>query len=149
MTLLETIEQDMRAALRENNEVRKNTLRMMKADLMTEKAKTGKDLSPEVMQDVVSRCAKRRKEAIEEFKKAGRDDLADKEAAELVIIEAYLPKQMSVDEVTAHIRAKIAASGSVSQKEFGRFMGDIMKELKGLTDGNVVRAVLTKELEGK
>ena len=149
MTLLETIENDMRAALRENNEVRKTTLRMVKADLMTEKAKTGKDLTDEQMQDVVARAAKRRKEAIEEFRKANRGDLADKEAAELVIIEAYLPKQMTQDEVASHIRAKLAAIGAVSQKDFGRVMGDIMKELKGKTDGGVVRAILTKELEGK
>jgi hypothetical protein len=149
MTLLETIENDMRAALREGDEVRKVTLRMVKADLMTEKAKTGKDLSPEVMQDVVARSAKKRKEAIEEFRKAGRIDLADKEAAELTVIEAYLPKQLTEDEVAAHIKTKIAAIGSVSQKDFGRVMGEIMKELKGKTDGSVVRAILTKELEGK
>lgn len=149
MTLLETIENDMRAALREGNEVKKDTLRMVKADLMTEKAKTGKDLTPEMMQDVVARCAKKRKEAIVEFRKAGRDDLAEKEAAELVFIEGYLPKQMTEEEVAAHIKAKVASLGTVSQKDFGRVMGDIMKELKGLTDGGVVRALLTKELEGK
>ena len=105
MTLLETIETDMRAALREGNEVKKDTLRMVKAELMNEKAKTGKDLAPEVMQDVVARCAKKRKESIVEFRKAGRDDLADKEAAELVFIEGYLPKQMTEEEVAAHIKA--------------------------------------------
>lgn len=149
MTLLETIETDMHAAMKEGNEVRKTTLRMVKADLMTEKAKTGKDLSPEQMLEVVTRCAKKRKEAIEEFRKASRNDLADKEAAELAIIEVYLPTQMTEAEVTAHIKAKIASHGAVAQKEFGKFMGEIMKELKGKTDGNVVRAILTRELEGK
>ncbi|MGL4370346.1 MAG: GatB/YqeY domain-containing protein [Spirochaetota bacterium] len=149
MTLLETIETDMRAALRGNDELKKTTLRGMKADLMTEKAKTGKDLTEEQMLEIAGRCAKRRKESIAEFRKAGRDDLADKEASELVIIEAYLPKQMTEAEVTGHVRAKLAAVGSVSQKDFGRVMGEIMKELKGKTDGGVVRAALTRELEGK
>jgi uncharacterized protein YqeY len=149
MTLFETIENDMRAALREGNDVKKTTLRMVKAELMNEKAKTGKDISAEVMQDVVARCAKKRKEAMEEFRKAGREDLAAKEAEELVFIEVYLPKQMSEEEVSSHIKAKLASIGAVSQKEFGKVMGEIMKELKGKTDGGVVRAILTKELEGK
>jgi hypothetical protein len=149
MTLFENIEADMRSALKEGNEVKKTTLRMVKADLMTEKAKTGKDLTPEQMLEVVTRCAKRRKEAMEEFRKADRADLAEREAAELVIIEAYLPKQMTEEEVTSHIKAKLASIGAVSQKEFGRVMGDIMKELKGKTDGGVVRSILTRELEGK
>ena len=77
--------------------------------------------------DDVFRMVEKRKEAIAEFKKAGRDDLAEKEAAELVFIEGYLPKQMTEAEVAAHIKAKVAALGTVSQKDFGRVMGEILK----------------------
>jgi hypothetical protein len=149
MSILETIEQEMRTALKEGNEVKKTTLRMVKADLLTEKAKTGKDLTDDQSLEVISRCAKKRKEAIEEFAKAGREDLAAREREELLVIEHYLPKQLSEVEITAAIDAKLAALGSVTQKEMGKVMGEIMKDLKGRADGNIVRKILSAKLEGK
>jgi uncharacterized protein len=149
MSILETVELDMRTALKEGVEVKKTTLRMVKADLLTEKAKTGKDLTDEQSLEVIARCAKKRKEAIEEFTKAGRDDLASREREELAVIEHYLPKQLTEAEVTAAIDAKLAALGSVTQKEMGKVMGEIMKDLKGRVDGNLVRKILSAKLEGK
>jgi uncharacterized protein YqeY len=149
MSILETIEQEMRSALKEGNEVKKTTLRMVKADLLNEKAKTGKDLTDDQSLEVISRCAKKRKEAIEEFAKAGREDLASREREELVVIEHYLPKQLSEAEITAAIDAKLAVLGSVTQKEMGKVMGEIMKDLKGRADGNIVRKILSSKLEGK
>jgi uncharacterized protein YqeY len=149
MSLLETIEQDMRSAMREGNEVKKTTLRMVKADLLTEKAKTGKDLSEEISLEVVGRAAKKRKEAITEFKNAGRDDLADKEALELAVIEQYLPKQLTEEEITAVVEKKLAAMGTVAPNQTGRVMGEIMKELKGKADGTIVRKIVSAKLEGK
>ena len=149
MSILETIEQEMRTALKEGNEVKKTTLRMVKADLLTEKAKTGKDLTDDQSLEVIARCAKKRKEAIEEFSKAGREDLASREREELTFIEHYLPKQLSEAEITAAIDAKLAALGEVTQKGMGKVMGEIMKDLKGRADGTVVRKILSAKLEGK
>lgn len=149
MTLLETIEHDLKDAMRENNEVKKTTLRMVKADLLTEKAKTGKDLTEELSLEVAGRCAKKRKEAITEFKNAGRDDLADREAAELAVIEHYLPKQLTEEEITAIVNQKLAAMGETSPNQTGKVMGEIMKELKGKADGTIVRKIVTARLEGK
>lgn len=149
MGLREKIEKDMVDAMKSGEEVKKSTLRMLKADIMTEKARTGKDPEEETVLELVMRAAKRRKESFEEFTKAGRSDLAQKEKAELEIIEQYLPKQMSEEEVAAEVDKKIASmGGTISQKDIGRLMGSIMKDFKGRVDGNVVKKILNSRIEG-
>lgn len=148
MELLEQIEQDLRQALKGGEELKKEVLRMVKADLMMEKAKTGKDISSETALEVVTRAAKRRKEAAAEFTKALREDLAAKELSELTIIEAYLPKQLSAEECAVYISEKIKSFGEVTQKDFGRVMSEIMKELKGKVDGSIVKKIITEKLSG-
>lgn len=149
MGLREKIEKDMVDAMKSGEEVKKSTLRMLKADIMTEKARTGKDPEEETVLELVMRAAKRRKESFEEFTKAGRSDLAQKEKAELEIIEQYLPKQMSEEEVAAEVDKKIASmGGTISQKDIGRLMGGIMKDFKGRVDGNVVKKILNSRIEG-
>jgi uncharacterized protein len=149
MLLLEKIENDIKTALKAGDEITKNTLRMVKTDIMTEKAKTGKDLNEEQILEVIGRAAKKRKEAMAEFTKAGRADLSSKEESELAIIELYLPKQLSEEEITSIINERLTANPSVTQKEMGRFMGELMKELKGRADGTIVRKILSSKLEGK
>ncbi|HEY1404999.1 MAG TPA: GatB/YqeY domain-containing protein, partial [Spirochaetota bacterium] len=149
MSLKETIEADLHAALKAGDELKKSTLRMLKADIMTEKARTGNDPTEDAVMELVIRASKRRKEAYNEFVKANRQDLADKEKDELSIIEMYLPKQLTDDEVAAAIDAKIAAIGTLTQKDMGRIMGELMKELKGRTDGTVVKRILGQKIEGK
>jgi uncharacterized protein YqeY len=148
MSILEKIETDLRDALKSGNEVKKSTLRMLKTDIITEKAKTGKDLPDDQILDILSRAAKRRKEASTEFIKAGRDDLSQRELDELPHIEAYLPKQLNEEEISVFIDNTISSIGSFTQKDIGRVMGEIMKELKGRADGNVVRALLQKKIAG-
>ena len=113
---------------------------------MYEKAKTGEDLKEEIMLEVVTRAAKRRKESISEFKKGGREDLAEKEAQELAIIESYLPEMMSDEEIEKYITDKLTEMGEVSKKDFGKIMGPLMKELKGKADGVKVKNILNKKL---
>jgi uncharacterized protein YqeY len=148
MSLREEIEKDMVAAMKSGEEIKKTTLRMLKADIMTEKARTGNDPSEEVVLELVMRAAKRRKEAFEEFIKAGRDDLAKTEKDELEIIEKYLPKQLTEEEVSAEIDKKIASIGTFTQKEMGKVMGELMKELKGRVDGTIVKKILSGKIEG-
>jgi uncharacterized protein len=81
--------------------------------------------------EVLMQGAKQRRDAIEQYHKAGRDDLADKEAAELAIIEEYLPKQMSDEEVSAFIDQVLTELGVTSPKEMGKVMGSVMQQLKG------------------
>ncbi|MCP4136643.1 MAG: GatB/YqeY domain-containing protein [bacterium] len=146
MNLLETIDSHLKDAIKAGDTNKAGTLKMVKSDLMYEKAKTGEDLTDEKMLEVVSRAAKRRKESILEYRKGEREDLAAQEESELVIIQEYLPEQMSEADVEAFISAKLAEMGEVSQKDFGRVMGSMMKELKGKVDGGVVKKVLTAKL---
>ena len=149
MNLLQQIESDLTAAMKSGDSVRSGTLKMVKSDMMYEKAKTGEDLNDEQMLEVVTRAAKRRRESIEEYRRGNREDLAEQEAAELVIIEAYLPEQMSDEDIEKAVSEKIAEMGEVTQKDFGRVMGVLMKDLKGKADGKAVKSALTKALEGK
>ncbi len=147
MNLLEKIESDLKKAMKASDTIRAETLKMLKSDLAYEKAKTGKELTDEQMLEVVNRSAKRRRDSIKEFQKGNRQDLVDNETKELSIVEEYLPKQMSEAEIDKHITDKIAALGSVSPKDIGRIMGEIMKELKGKADGSVVKSILSKKIE--
>ena len=149
MNLLEKIEVDLKNAMKAGDTVRAGTLKMLKSDIAYEKGKTGKELTDELIIDIVSRSAKRRRDSIKEFQKGNRQDLVDKETKELAIVEEYLPKQMSEEEIDKHISEKLASLGAVTQKDIGRVMGEIMKELKGKADGGVVKTILSKKIEKK
>ena len=147
MEALKKIEDDLRDAIKAKNEVVMRTLRMLKSDIMYEKTRGSEDLTEEKIIEVIKRAVKRRKESIEEFTKAGRTDLSDREAEELVILEQYLPRQLGEEEVARLIGEKIAAMGTISKKDFGKVMGALMKEFKGQADGNLVKEILTRKLE--
>jgi len=147
METMDRIESDLRAAIKQKNEDIMRTLRMVKSDIMYEKTKGTEDLTGDKIIEIIKRAAKKRKESIEEFTKAGRGDLAAKEAVELEIIERYLPRQLGEDEVARMIDVKIAEMGTINKKDFGRVMGTLMKEFKGQADGNLVKEILTKKLE--
>ncbi|HSV98242.1 MAG TPA: GatB/YqeY domain-containing protein [Spirochaetota bacterium] len=146
MGLLERIEDDLRASIKSKDEEKLRTLRMLKADILYEKTKGTEDLSEERVIEIVFRGAKKRKESIAEFEKAGRTDLADREHAELKIIEDYLPRQMSEREIEKAVDAKINEIGGASQKDMGKVMGLIMKELKGQADGILVKKIVADRL---
>ena len=146
MGLLETIEQDMKEAMKSGDTLRADTLKMVKTDIMYEKAKTGDDPSEEKVLEVVTRAGKKRRESMEEYRKGGREDLAEKEEKEHEIIQAYLPEMMSEEEVAAKVDEAIASAGAVSKKDFGRIMGPLMKELKGKADGGIVKKLLSQKL---
>jgi uncharacterized protein len=149
MNLLEKIEADLKNSMKAGDGVRAQTLKMLKSDLSYEMKKSDREITDEQMLEVVSRAAKRRRDSIKEFQKGGRQDLVDSETGELAIVEEYLPKQMSEEEIERHIADKLASLAEVSQKDMGRVMGEIMKELKGKADGGVVKAILSKKLEKK
>jgi uncharacterized protein YqeY len=149
MNLLQKIESGMKESLKSGDKIRSDTLKMLKSDMMYEKAKTGQDISEEQMDEVIKRAAKRRKEAIKEYNAAGRKDLADKEALELKIIEEFMPEQMSEEQILAVVERIISEAGAVTEKEMGKVMGLAMKELKGKADGNIVRQIMQRKLGGK
>ncbi len=147
MGYFEKIEDDLKGAIKDKDDVLLRTLRMLKSDIMYEKTKGSSGLSEDSILEIILRASKKRKEAIGEYTKAAREDLAEKEREELLIIERYLPKQLSEEEVFHYIEEKIRDMGEISKKDFGKIMGQIMKELKGQADGGMVKALLTKKLE--
>jgi len=147
MGLLERIEDDLRASIKNKDQEKLRTLRMLKADILYEKTKGIEALSEDKVIEIVFRGAKKRKESITEFEKAGRTDIVEREHAELKIIEEYLPRQMSEEEITGVVDAKIKEIGGVSQKDMGRLMGLIMKDLKGQADGILVKKIVAGRVQ--
>ena len=146
MSILQNIESDLKSAIKNKDEIIVSTLRMLKSDIAYEKARGSEDLNEDQVLEIVNRAAKRRKESITEYEKADRDDLAEKERTELSIVQRYLPAQISETEIESAIDDIITSMGEVSQKDFGKIMGQLMKDLKGKADGTQVKSILQKKL---
>lgn len=145
MTIHETIKAGIPEAMKAKDEVRLRTLRSlvtaMTNEVVAKKRKPDEFLTDDEALAVIKRAANQRKDSIEQFEKAGRNDLAAPEKDELAILEALLPAQMSRDEIEAVVKAKIAETGADKSKA-GMLTGMVMKELKGKADGGVVKEVI-------
>jgi uncharacterized protein YqeY len=146
MTIHETIKQSIPEALRAHDEVRLRTLRsivtQMTNEVVAKKRKPDEFLTDEEALAVLKRAANQRKDSIEQFEKASRNDLAEPEKAELAIIGSYLPSMMSREEIETVVKAKMTEMSVSSKAEAGKFTGMVMKELKGQADGADVKAVV-------
>ena len=152
MSLIEKIQQDITTAMKARAEVRLSTLRMVKAALMNRKIEKMAELDEKEAQQVLSTLIKQRKDSIEQFTKGGRKEMADKEAAEIVLIETYLPKAASQADIEAGVRAVIAAMGSPTMKDMGTVMKNAMANFasQGIrVDGKAVSEAVKTELAGK
>ncbi len=145
MTLLEKIAEDMKVAMKSREQLRLETLRTIRAQLLekqVEKRPSG-GMTPDDEVAVLISAAKKRKESITIFRDNGRNDLADQETKELEIIQEYLPKQISEEEISAFIKKVIVEVGAATAKDFGKVMPVVMKELKGKADGKIINDVVT------
>ena len=122
-------------------------IRMIKSSIQNEQIKVGHDLTEDEELTVLSREMKQRRDSLHEFEQAGRDDLADKVKGEIVIVEKYMPEQLSDDEIRQLVQDAIAQTGASSVKEFGKVMGVIMPKVKGKADGNQVNAIVKELLQ--
>ncbi|MDO8507951.1 MAG: GatB/YqeY domain-containing protein [bacterium] len=147
MSISENIDTDLKQALKNKEELKLSVLRMLKTALKNAEIAAKGILSDEDAMKVLNTQAKQRKDAIEQFTKGDRSDLADKEKAELEIIEAYLPEKMGEDEIRKIVQAKIDEAGN--DLNFGKIMGTVMKDVGQGADGQLVRTVLTEEIEKK
>lgn len=148
MELSDRIGNDMKEAMRGGEKLRLETLRSLRA-AMLELQKSGKGaVTDDDELKAVMNQAKRRKDASEQFRAAGRIDLADKEDAELAFIEQYLPTQLSDDEITAEVRQIVAQTGAAGPGDFKLVMPKAMESMRGRADGGRVQAALRKALEG-
>ena len=145
------LQADLTASIKARDEVRSGTIRMVLAAITTEEVsgKEARELTDDDVVTVLGREAKKRREAAEAYDQAGRVELADKERAELAIIDAYLPEQMSEDEVRAIVEAavaEVAASGAEGGKAMGAVMKIVQPKVKGRADGGQVAALVKSAL---
>jgi uncharacterized protein len=149
MTLEEKINKDLTESMKSGDRFRTETIRSIRA-IIIEYNKRGinRTITPDDEISILSTAAKQRREAIEEYNKANRQDLSEKEEKELAIISGYLPKALTIEEVKETINKIINDTGAQSMKDFGKVMPNAMKELKGRADGKVVQD-LVKELLSK
>ena len=131
MPIVEKVEKDLVAALKAQETLKLSVLRMMKAALMNKKVELGKAVDDAEALAVLRTLAKQRRESVEAFRKGGRDDLADKEEAEIKIVEAYLPAAASEEEIDAAVAAAIAETGASTAKDLGKAMKAAMAKLAG------------------
>jgi uncharacterized protein YqeY len=147
MNLTEKINQDLKEALKSNDKIRLQTIRSIRALILEfEKSGSGKKLNEEEEIKLLSTSAKKRKEAIEEYKKASRDDLAAIEEAELNIIMSYLPKQLTTEEIIDKVKILADELGAKAKEDFPKLMPFAIRELKGKADGKAIKEAVEKVL---
>ena len=139
MSLKETLNNDIKTAMKAKDKETLAVLRMIKTAVQAADIDKKEELNAEEELTILAREAKQRRESLAEFVKAGRDELVAKTEAEIEIVERYLPKQLSVEEVKEVIATVAEKIGATTQKEFGKLMGAVMQELKGKADGNVIK----------
>ena len=139
MSLKETLNNDIKSAMKTKDKETLAVLRMIKTAVQAAEIDKKEELNAEEELTILAREAKQRRESLAEFVKAGRDELVAKTEAEIEIVERYLPKQLSVEEVKEVIATIAEKIGATTQKEFGKLMGAVMQELKGKADGNVIK----------
>ncbi|RZM82422.1 GatB/YqeY domain-containing protein [Leptolyngbya iicbica] len=152
MSLKDRISEDIKTAMKAKDKLRLETVRSIKKVIIEEES-TARGKGQESLTEaqelaILTRLAKQRKDAIAQYTDANRTDLADQEAAELTIIEEYLPAQVSDAEIEAIIDGLIAKTGATSAKDMGKVMGPAMKELQGRADGAKVQAMVKSKLAG-
>ncbi len=148
MSLKDKITEDLTAAMKAKDANRLGTLRMVKANLMNRKIEKGDELTDEEVMKALQSLVKQRKDSIEQFTAAGRTELAEKEKAELSVIEIYLPQSASAEEIEQAVAEAIAETGASSVKEMGLVMKATMAKLPGKTvDGKMVSDAVKAKLQ--
>ena len=142
MNLFDTVSQDIKKAMLAREKVRLETLRGIKKEFLEAKTAKGADgeLSDEQATKILAKMAKQRRETAQIYAEQNRPELAENELAEAAVIEEYLPKQLSEEELTAELKAIIAETGATSPKEMGKVMGVASKRLAGRADGKAISA---------
>jgi uncharacterized protein YqeY len=151
MGLKEQIGNEIKAAMKMPDKTRLETLRTLRAALMEreiEKRGSGNSVTSEDEIAVMMSAAKKRKESIEAFEKGGRTELVEQERRELAIIQEYLPKQMSADDIAKVIEQIVAETSATSAADFGKVMPQVMKQLKGKAEGKIIQEMVKKRLGG-
>ena len=148
MSLKDQITDDMKAAMRAKDSERLSTIRLLIAEIKRKEVDERVELNDAQVLAVVEKMIKQRKDSITQFESGGRQDLADKEKAELTVLSAYMPAGLSDEEVAAEVAAAVAASGAAGPQDMGKVMGILKPKLAGRADMTAVSAQVKKALAG-
>lgn len=148
--LKQDLQDQLKQAMKDQNELQKSVLRMLLSAITyyeIQKGGAGYEATDEDVLSVIDKQVKQRKDSIEQFEKAGRQELADKEKDEMALLEKYLPEQLSEDELRNIVKETIAQLGTVTITDMGRVMGAVMPKVKGKADGNLVGKIVRENLQ--
>jgi uncharacterized protein len=146
MSLKERITEDMKAAMRARDSERLGTIRLLTAAMKQKEVDERVELDDAAVIGIVDKMLKQRKDSIEAFEKAGRQDLADKEKAEVTVLQAYLPARLSADEIAAEVKEIVAQLGAKGPGDMGKVMGAVKAKLAGKADMGQVSAAVKAAL---
>lgn len=146
MTLKEQLAQDMKAAMKQKAHTPLSTIRLIRAGIKNREIELGKELEDSDVLKVIVSLVKQHKDSIEQFQQGGRADLVKKEQAELAILEAYLPEQLSEEEIQTIIREAIEAVQATSLKDIGKVMKYVMPKMQGRADGRIINQFVKEQL---
>ncbi len=146
MSLLDRLTEDMKSAMKAGEAVRLGTIRLLRGQIKEAAIDKRADLTDDEMLGVLTNAAKKRREAVEAYRNAGRVDLAEKEEAELAVIQGYLPAALDAAEIEAIIDRTIAETGAQTIRDLGKVMSLVMNETKGRADGKMVSEMVRRKL---
>ena len=136
----------MKNAMKNKDKVKLSVIRMVKSSLQNEQIKLGRELTDDDSLTVLNRELKQRKDSLHEFEQANREDLASKLRDEIVVLEAYMPEQLSEEQVSKIVEETISEVGASSKADMGKVMGAIMPKVKGKADGGLVNRLVQQHL---
>jgi uncharacterized protein YqeY len=143
----ERISQDIKKAMKDKAVLRLSTLRMALADFQKKEKEKGEPVKDEEAIQIIQSMLRKRKDSVEQYRKAGREELAQKEEQEITILNEYLPEQMSEEQVRELAIKTISGLGVTGPKEMGRVMGSLVKQLSGKADGGTISRIVKEELQ--
>jgi uncharacterized protein len=146
MTILERLTEDMKTAMKAGEKDRLSTIRLLRGQIKDAAIDKRQDLNDEEELAVLANAAKKRRESIQAYSAAGREDLAEKERMELNIIQTYLPAQLTLEEIEKIVNDTISSSGAQTIKDIGKVMPTVMSLTKGRADGKIVSDLVRKKL---
>ena len=148
MTMKTRLDDDLKQAMRDRNAPRRDVIRLLRSAIRNEEIRVQKDLDDDAVVQVLSRQAQQRRDSIEAFTQGNREDLADKERAELEIIMEYMPQQLSADEIAELVAQTISEVGASAPGDMGKVMSAIMPQVRGRAEGREVSAAVMARLRG-
>lgn len=146
MSLSERLNEDMKQAMKSQDKFKLSVIRMVKASIKNLEIDQHKTLDDNEVLDILSREIKQRKDSLQEFKQAGRDDLVQKLEAEIAILMEYMPQQLSEEEIKVIVQQTIQEVGATSKADMGKVMGALMPKVKGRADGKLVNQLVQQSL---